>query len=83
MELLELLLLGAVVAVVARLATHGRGVVGVRPGLVLGAVGSLAGGLVARAAGVHGGARWATAAAAAVVLLVVAGAVQTARRRRA
>jgi uncharacterized membrane protein YeaQ/YmgE (transglycosylase-associated protein family) len=82
-ELSGLLALGVAVAVVARLATHGRGRVGVRPGLVLGAVGSVAGGLLAHAAGVQGSPRWAAAVGAAVLLLAAAGAVRTARSRRA
>ncbi|HEV7826539.1 MAG TPA: hypothetical protein VGP02_16705 [Mycobacteriales bacterium] len=83
MEPLQLLVLGLAVAVIARLAAHGRGRVGVRPGLVLGPVGSVAGALLARAAGVTGGGRWAAAAGAAVVLLAVAEAVGAARSRRA
>jgi uncharacterized membrane protein YeaQ/YmgE (transglycosylase-associated protein family) len=82
-EIVQLLLLGLAVAVVARLTTHGRGRVGVRPGLLLGAAGSVAGGLLAWAAGVDGTPRWGVAVAAAAVVLAAAEVAQAVRSRRA
>jgi uncharacterized membrane protein YeaQ/YmgE (transglycosylase-associated protein family) len=82
-ELGRLLLLGLAVAVVARLATHGRGRIGVRPGLVLGAAGSVAGGLLAWALRVDDPGRWGVAAAAAVAVLTAAAIAREVASRRA
>jgi hypothetical protein len=82
-EIVQLLLLGLAVAVVARLAAHGRGRVGVRPGLLLGAAGSAGGGLLAWGLGVDGTGRWGVAVAAAAVALAAAELTQALRRRRA
>jgi uncharacterized membrane protein YeaQ/YmgE (transglycosylase-associated protein family) len=81
-ELFQLLLLGVAAGVVARLATHGRGRIGVRPGLVVGVVGAVAGGLLARAAGASQHTRWAVAVAAAAALLVIVAALRNQRGRR-
>jgi uncharacterized membrane protein YeaQ/YmgE (transglycosylase-associated protein family) len=81
-ELLRLALLGLAVGVVARLATHGRGRVGVGPGMAIGIVGSVAGGLLARLFGIEGGAVWVIAAAVALVLLGAARVIRTAGSRR-
>jgi uncharacterized membrane protein YeaQ/YmgE (transglycosylase-associated protein family) len=82
-QVIQFLLLGLAVAVVARLAAHGRGRVAVRPGLLLGAAGSIAGGVLAWAFGVEGTARWVTAVVAAAVVLAAAEVAQAVRRRRA
>jgi uncharacterized membrane protein YeaQ/YmgE (transglycosylase-associated protein family) len=82
LELLELLLLGLAVGVVARLAVHGRGRMGVAPGLAVAVVGTVTGGLVARALGVDGGPRWVVAVAAAVGLLIATAAVRQLRSHR-
>ena len=82
-ELVQLLLLGLAVAVVARLAAHGRSRLGVRPGLVLGAAGSVAGGLLAWALRVDGPGRWGLAAAGAAVVLAAAAIAREVASRRA
>jgi uncharacterized membrane protein YeaQ/YmgE (transglycosylase-associated protein family) len=81
-EFVQFLALGFAVAVVARLAAHGRGRLGVRPGLLLGAAGSLAGGVLAWVLGVDGSGRWGVAAAAAAVILAAAEVTRAVRSRR-
>ena len=83
MEFVQLVALGCAVAVVARLAAHGRGRIGVRPGLLLGAAGSLAGGVLAWALGLGGTGRWGVAATAAAVVLAAAEIALAVRGRRA
>jgi hypothetical protein len=82
-EFVALVPLGFAVAVVARLAAHGRGRIGVRPGLLLGAAGSLAGGVLAWALGVGGSGRWGVAVATAAAVLAAAEITRAVRSRRA
>ncbi len=82
MEVFQLLLLGLAVGVVARLVTPGRHSLGVPVTTLLGVLGTVLGGAVAKAADLEGPLRWVLTIGVAIALLVGVEAVRTALRQR-
>jgi uncharacterized membrane protein YeaQ/YmgE (transglycosylase-associated protein family) len=75
-DALHLLLVGLAVGVVARLVTPGRHSIGVLATSLVGVLGTVGGGLIARQAGLQSTARWIVAIAVAVVLLLIVSAAR-------
>jgi uncharacterized membrane protein YeaQ/YmgE (transglycosylase-associated protein family) len=75
-DILQLLLVGLAVGVVARLVTPGRHSIGVVATSLVGVLGTVGGGLIARQAGLHTTLRWVVAIAVAVVLLLIVSAAR-------